>query len=211
MKPSPTYHPPKGEECETSVEHGLPLWAEPAVGYCSRRPRPSPMWGSHFVGAHAAGPSVGEQKPLVRPPCGAMPVPSRPTYLPYPCHCGPCLLAAEPCSTGMRLGVDYGGVIKKIQKQSRSTCNLENTLERIAQCQFKTKMNRRSGLWQIDLSKHPRNCSRFQPLRAVSSAGRSCECLCTLSGGDERNPIYPETQTPCIGTGFPWGWDGGTH
>ena len=46
MGPSPTYHPPEGEECETSVEHGLPLWAEPAVGYCLRRPRSSPMWGS---------------------------------------------------------------------------------------------------------------------------------------------------------------------
>ena len=34
--PSPTYRPPEGEECETSVEHVLPLWAEPAVGYCSR-------------------------------------------------------------------------------------------------------------------------------------------------------------------------------
>ena len=41
MGPTPTYHPPKGEECETTVEHGLPLWAEPAGGYCSRRPSPS--------------------------------------------------------------------------------------------------------------------------------------------------------------------------
>ena len=64
MGPSPTYHPPEGEECKTLVEHGLPLWAEPAVGYCSRRPRPSPMWGSRFVGARAVGPWVGEQKLL---------------------------------------------------------------------------------------------------------------------------------------------------
>ena len=64
MGPSPTYHPPEGEECETAVEHGLPLWAEPAVRYCSRQPRPSPMWGSRFVGARAVGPWVGEQKPL---------------------------------------------------------------------------------------------------------------------------------------------------
>ena len=33
MAPNPPYHPPKGEECQTSVEHGLPLWAEPTVGY----------------------------------------------------------------------------------------------------------------------------------------------------------------------------------
>ena len=81
MRPSPTYHPPKGEECETSVEHGLPLWAEPAVGYCSRRPRPSPMWGSRFVGARAVGPWVGEQKPLGKSPLRGNPSPES-TYLP---------------------------------------------------------------------------------------------------------------------------------
>ena len=30
MGPYPAYHPPKGEECETSVQDGLPLQAEPA-------------------------------------------------------------------------------------------------------------------------------------------------------------------------------------
>ena len=81
MGPSPTYHPPEGEECETSVEHGLPLWAEPAVGYCSRPPRPSPMWGSRFVGARAVGPWVGEQKPLGKSPMRGNPSPES-TYLP---------------------------------------------------------------------------------------------------------------------------------
>ena len=81
MGPSPTYHPPEGEESETSVEHGLPLWAEPAVGYCSRRPRPSPMWGSRFVGARAVGPWVGEQKPLGKSPLRGNPSPES-TYLP---------------------------------------------------------------------------------------------------------------------------------
>ena len=82
MGPSPTYHPPKGEECATSVAHELPLWAEPAVGYCAGRPRPSPMWGSRFVGAHAVGPWVGEQRPLGKTRWGATSVLSRPTYLP---------------------------------------------------------------------------------------------------------------------------------
>ena len=81
MEPFPTCHPPQGEECETSVEHGLPLWAEFAVGYCSRRPRPSPMWGSRFVGARAVGPWVGEQKPLGKTPPGGNPSPEK-TYLP---------------------------------------------------------------------------------------------------------------------------------
>ena len=84
MGPSPTCHPPEGEECETSVEHGSPLWAEPAVGYCSRRPRPSPMWGSRFVGARAVGPWVGEQKPLGKTPLRGNPSPES-TYLPTDC------------------------------------------------------------------------------------------------------------------------------
>ena len=84
MGPSPTYHPPEGEECETLIEHGLPLCTEPTAGYCSRRPRPSSMWGSRFVGAHAVGPWVGEQKPLVKTPLGGNPGPEMtdlPTYL----------------------------------------------------------------------------------------------------------------------------------
>ena len=81
MGHSATYHPPKGGECETSVKHGLPLWAEPAVGYCSQRPRPSPIWGSRFVGAHAVGPWLGVQKPLGKTPLRGNHSPEM-TYLP---------------------------------------------------------------------------------------------------------------------------------
>ena len=68
MGPFSMYYPPRGEECETLVKHGLPLWAEPAVGYCSRRPPPPSMWGSRFVGAREVGMSVSEQKPLGKTP-----------------------------------------------------------------------------------------------------------------------------------------------
>ena len=50
MGPSPTFEAPKKEECEAPVEHGLPVWAEPAVGYCSRQPRPSPHVGKPLCG-----------------------------------------------------------------------------------------------------------------------------------------------------------------
>ena len=81
MGPSSTYHPPKGEERDTWVEHRLPLWAEPAVGYCSRQPRPSPTWGCLFVAAPELGPSVREPKPLSKTPLGGNPSPEM-TYLP---------------------------------------------------------------------------------------------------------------------------------
>ena len=73
MGPTPTAHPPKGEECETSSKHGLALWAEPNGGYCPQRPSPSPTWGSRLVGARDVGLWVGEPKPLGKTPFGNNP------------------------------------------------------------------------------------------------------------------------------------------
>ena len=53
----------------------------------------------------------------------------------------------------MRLVVDYGEVNKKTQNHSGSIPNMDNTLERIAKCRFKTKMDKRSGFWQVDLTR----------------------------------------------------------
>ena len=70
----------------------------------------------------------------------------------YPHHCSPCFLVAKPGSTALRLVVDYGEVNKKAPNHSRSIPNMENTLERIAQCRYKTKMDKHSGFWQVDLT-----------------------------------------------------------
>ena len=70
----------------------------------------------------------------------------------YPHHCSPCFLVAKPGSTAVRLVVDYGDVNKKPQNPSWSIPNMENTLERIAKCRYKTKMDKRSGFWQVDLT-----------------------------------------------------------
>ena len=69
----------------------------------------------------------------------------------YPHYCSPCLLVAKPGSTALRLVVDYGEVNKKARNHSGKISNMENTLERIAKCRYKTKMDKRSGFWQIDL------------------------------------------------------------
>ena len=70
----------------------------------------------------------------------------------YPHHCSPCFLVATPGSTALRLVVDYGEVNKKTQNHSGSIPNMGNTLERIAKCRYKTKMDKRSGFWQADLT-----------------------------------------------------------
>ena len=68
----------------------------------------------------------------------------------YPHHCSRCFLVAKPGSTALRLVVDYGEVNKKAQNHSGSIPNMGNTLERIAKCRYKTKMDKRSGFWQVD-------------------------------------------------------------
>ena len=59
---------------------------------------------------------------------------------------------AKPGSTALLLVADYGEVNKKTQTHSGSIPNMRNTLERIAKCRYKTKMNKRSGFWQVDLT-----------------------------------------------------------
>ena len=80
----------------------------------------------------------------------------------YPHQCSPCFLVAKPGSTALRLVVDYGEVNKKTQNHSGSIPNMENTLERIAKCRYKTKMDKRSGFWQVDLTAAPHELLAFK-------------------------------------------------
>ena len=92
----------------------------------------------------------------------------------YPHHCSPCFLVAKPGSTALRLVVDYGEVNKKTQNHSGSIPNMKNTLERIAKCRYKTKMDKRSGFWQVDLTAAAQELLAFITFRVVSLSGRSC-------------------------------------
>ena len=70
----------------------------------------------------------------------------------YPHPCSPCFLVAKPGLTALHLVVDYGGVNKKTENHSGSIPNMEITLERIAECRYKTKMDKCSGFWHVDLT-----------------------------------------------------------
>ena len=65
----------------------------------------------------------------------------------YPQYCSPCLLVANPGSTAKRLVVEYGELNKKTLNHSGSIPNMESTLEKIASCRYRTKMDKRSGFW----------------------------------------------------------------
>ena len=61
-------------------------------------------------------------------------------------------LVAKPGSTAKRLVVDYGELNKKTLNHSGSIPNMESTLEKIASSRYKTKMEKQSGFWLVDLT-----------------------------------------------------------
>ena len=70
----------------------------------------------------------------------------------YPQHCSPRFLVAKLGSTAKRLVVDYGELNKKTLNHSGSIPNMESTLEKMASCRYKTKMDKRSGFRQLHLT-----------------------------------------------------------
>ena len=57
--------------------------------------------------------------------------------------------------------MDYGELNKKTLNHSGSIPNMESTLEKIASCRYKTKMNNRSGFWQVDLTPNDQELLAF--------------------------------------------------
>ena len=63
---------------------------------------------------------------------------------------------------------DYGELNKKMLNHSRSVPNMESALENIASCRYKTKMDKRSGFWQVDLTPNAQELLAFiTPQRRV--------------------------------------------
>ena len=85
----------------------------------------------------------------------------------YPQHCSPCLLVAKPGSTAKLLVVDYKELNKKTLNHSGSIPNMESTLEKIACCRYKTKIDKRIGFWQVDLTPNAQELLAF-----ISPQGR---------------------------------------
>ena len=70
--------------------------------------------------------------------------------------------------------MDYGELNKKTLNHSGSIPNMESTLEKIASCCYKTKMDKRSGFWQMDLTPNAQELLAFITPRGDCSSGRSC-------------------------------------
>ena len=83
-------------------------------------------------------------------------------------HCSPCFLVAKPGSTAKRLVVDYRKLNKMIKLHAGSLPVMENTIKNAVSCKFKSKMDKRSGFWQVDLTERAKELMAFRtPNRRV--------------------------------------------
>ena len=95
-----------------------------------------------------------------------------------PKHCSPCFLVDKPGSNAKRLVVHYGKLNKLTKKHLGSVPSLEQALERAAHCRSKFKLDKRSGFWQMKLTK------RAQDLSATGSPhSDSWEAQCKKKKG----------------------------
>ena len=79
----------------------------------------------------------------------------------YPKHCSPCFLVDKPGSNAKRLVVHYGKLNKLTKKHSGAVPSLEQALERAAHSRFKSKLDKRSGFWQVELTQQAQDPSAF--------------------------------------------------
>ena len=79
----------------------------------------------------------------------------------YPQHCSLRFLVAKPGSTAKQLVADYGELNEKTLNHPSLILNMESTLEKIASCRYKTKMDKGSGLWQVDLTPNAQELLAF--------------------------------------------------
>ena len=81
----------------------------------------------------------------------------------FPKHCSPCFLVAKPGSSSKRLVLHSAKLNERLKRHSASISNLERAIERAAKTKYKTKLDKRSGFRQIDLTQ------RAKELSAVSA------------------------------------------
>ena len=57
--------------------------------------------------------------------------------------------------------MDYGELTNKTPNHSGSIPDMASTLKKIASCRYKTKMDKQSGFWQVDLTPNAQGLLAF--------------------------------------------------
>ena len=79
----------------------------------------------------------------------------------YPKHSSPCLLVDERGSSAKRLMVHYSKLNKLTKRHSGTLPSLERALNRASACRYNSKLDKRSGFWQVGLTKRAQDLSAF--------------------------------------------------
>ena len=137
-------------------------------------------------------------------------------YGDYPQHCSPCFLVAKPGSTAKWLVVDYGELNKKTLNHSGSIPNMESTLEKIASCRYKTKMDKRSGFFAggPDAQRSGGTSLHHPSGEGVQVEGHAVwrgQPTRSIPRADQQDLVHPTMKTQGARTHIPWGPDGGAH
>ena len=123
---------------------------------------------------------------------------------------------AKPGSTAKRLVVDYGELNKRTLNHSGSIPNMESTLEKITSCRYKTKMDKRGGFWQVDLTPNAQELLAF-----ITPQGRVFKWKVMPFGVANAPALFQELMNKILSvlrrktqgtrTHIHWGPDGGAH
>ena len=79
----------------------------------------------------------------------------------YQKHFSPCSLVDKPGSNAKWRVVDYGKLYQLTKKHSGTLSGLEQAPKRAAHCGYKFKFDKRSGFWQVELTKRAHDLSAF--------------------------------------------------
>ena len=106
-----------------------------------------------------------------------------------PNSAAPVFLVAKPGSTAKRLVVDYGELNKKTLNHSGSILNMESTLEKIASCRYKTKMDNAQELLAFMMPQGRVFKSKVMPFGVASGPALFQELMNKILSIPRRRPV----------------------
>ena len=91
-----------------------------------------------------------------------------------PKHFSPYFLVDKPGSSAERLLVHYGKLDKLTNRLPGIIPSLEGALERASACRYKSKLDKQSGFWNVNLTNGPGTWRRSSLRTAKFPNGRIC-------------------------------------
>jgi hypothetical protein len=105
----------------------------------------------------------------------------------FPKHCSPTFLVDKKESKTRRMVGQYVKLNKMTKPHAGFLPNMEEMIENLAKCRYKSKMDLRSGFWQIGLSDRAKELCAF-----VTPSGRCYQWLCMPFGLQGAPGVFQE-------------------